>query len=242
MSLLRSSRLMAGNVPRAELSEKEAKVAEILATLRAPIHGETDGEEDAVAAIVAALANGREPSVVTMSRRTDRGRSTLKIAVVTVVILLGATSAAAADGSLPHPLQRAAARLLSHVGLSVPNPDDPPRPDPSDGDESGTAPLPVTNPSDHRREPGRPANAPARVPGDVPTTPTPASGNSGPLVPAPGSDPQAARPATPKPNPTTTTTKPQGVQNGAAQSSGANSNGVAHATPRKAPKPHGPTK
>lgn len=229
MSVLRSSRLIAGSVPRVELSEREARVAEILDALRAPIHGETDGDEEAIAAIVAAVSNGRAPSVVIVPRRTARGRSTLKIAAVAVVILLAATSAAAAAGSLPRPLQRAVARLLSHVGVSVPKPHDPPRPDETDGDESGPVPLPVTNPSRHGRETGPPPTATA-------------GGSSDPLGALPGSDPTAAPPATSKVNPTTTTTKPQGAENAGSHSSGANLNGVDHSTAPKAVKTHGPTK
>ena len=49
---------------------------------------------------------------------------TLKAAAVAGVVLLGATSAAAATGALPGPLQRTAHRTLSHVGVNVPTDDD----------------------------------------------------------------------------------------------------------------------
>lgn len=49
---------------------------------------------------------------------------TLKAAAVAGVVLLGATSAAAATGALPGPLQRTAHSAFSKVGVDVPSDDD----------------------------------------------------------------------------------------------------------------------
>ena len=91
---------------------------------------------------------------------------TLKAAAVAGVVLLGATSAAAATGALPGPLQRTAHSTLSRVGVDVPSDDD----DATDATEAKDHDATEVEDSTTTSTtlPGDPAAVPPVVPGTTP--------------------------------------------------------------------------
>lgn len=95
-------------------------VARLLAALRAPAQdGELSGESAAVAAFAAV---GPQPHPAPRTRASVWGLRKVKVAVASVVGGLTLTTGLAAAGALPGPAQGFAADALSHVGITVPDP------------------------------------------------------------------------------------------------------------------------
>jgi len=122
-------------VPAADGTTPTDPLARLLGAMRAPATpAERAGAERAVATVASAV--GIAPASTAEHRRSRMltPLSSAKAATVAVALVLGAgTAAAAATGSLPGPAQQAVADTLSHVGVSVPNPN-------SDGHPSDAAP------------------------------------------------------------------------------------------------------
>jgi hypothetical protein len=116
-----AERLLSGAVPAADAPPGYGPVASVLAAAATPGSlPEMDFEELARVARCAADRSGPSPT-----RRSPLiGKLlTMKAAAAAGVILISATGAAAATGSLPSAVQRVAHSTLSHVGVDVPNDD-----------------------------------------------------------------------------------------------------------------------
>lgn len=116
-----AERLLSGAVPAADAPPGYGPVASVLAAAASPGPvPDMDFEELARVARRAADRSGPSPT-----RRSPMiGKLlTMKAAAAAGVILIGATGAAAANGSLPSAVQRVAHSTLSHVGVDVPNDD-----------------------------------------------------------------------------------------------------------------------
>lgn len=173
---------------------------------------------DAVAAFAARLrrevqASPPPPMSADLRSRVARGwpsrprRRALAGVVVAGSLAVGSMSAAAAQGVLPDPVQRAVARAAAVVGWHVPDPEDgsTERPGAPDAEEDGSTPpsAPDGQPGDRTTPgtdqptgadgPGTSSGPPASTPsGSVPGTPaTPAEPD------APGEPATPATPATP---------------------------------------------
>lgn len=120
-----AERLLDGSVAPADAPPGFGPVAELLDAAR---DGVTPPAADLGALASAARAGASSigaPESSTPGRPPVLAKFlTLKAAAVAGVVLLGATSAAAATGALPGPLQRTAHSTLSHVGVDVPSDDD----------------------------------------------------------------------------------------------------------------------
>jgi hypothetical protein len=120
-----AERLLDGTVAPADAPPGFGPVADLLDAARG---GVTPPAADlgALASAARAGAGGAvDPDSPTPGRPPVLAKFlTLKAAAVAGVVLLGATSAAAATGSLPGPLQRTAHSTLSKVGVDVPSDDD----------------------------------------------------------------------------------------------------------------------
>ncbi len=118
--------LLGGRRSPDDLPDEAAPLATLFSSLRSYEPAARDAEADrrAIAAMVAGIrsrslqvASGTPHSIV---RRVPVKAAALAFAAV----LVSGTAAAAVNGSLPGPVQRAVASTLSHVSISVPNPDD----------------------------------------------------------------------------------------------------------------------
>jgi hypothetical protein len=118
--------LLGGHRLPSDLPDEAGPLATLFSSLR---HHEAaardaDAERRAIAAVVAGIrsrslqvASGTPHNIV---RRVPVKAASLAFAAV----LVSGTAAAAVNGSLPGPVQRAVASTLSHINISVPNPDD----------------------------------------------------------------------------------------------------------------------
>lgn len=116
-----AERLLSGAVPAADAPPGYGAVASILAAAASlgPVP-EMDFEELARVARRTADRSGPSPT----RRSPMLGKLlTMKAAAAAGVILIGASGAAAATGSLPGSVQRVAHSTLSHVGVDVPDDD-----------------------------------------------------------------------------------------------------------------------
>jgi hypothetical protein len=109
-----------------DLPDEAAPLATLFSSMRNhPVAArDAEAERQAIAAMVAGIRSrslqvesGTPHNIV---RRVPAKAAALAFAAV----LVGGTAAAAVTGSLPDPVQRAVAATLSHVNISVPNPDD----------------------------------------------------------------------------------------------------------------------
>ena len=109
-----------------DLPDEAAPLATLFSSMRDhPVAArDPEAERRAIAALVAGIrsrslevASGTPHSIV---RRVPKKAAVLAFAAV----LVSGTAAAAVTGSLPGPVQRAVASTLSHINISVPNPDD----------------------------------------------------------------------------------------------------------------------
>src|SRR4029078_5337191 len=84
-------------------------------------------EISAIAALAAGIRDQEIDSASVVSHSFGRRLSARAGALAFAAVLATGTAAAAAaaNGSLPGPVQRAVSSALSHVSISVPNPDDP---------------------------------------------------------------------------------------------------------------------
>lgn len=116
---------------------------ELMATLQAlrarASARELAREDETVGAMVATLRFASPPEVVLRphSAATSPRRITM-LAAAAAGLLVASTSGLAAAGGLPDPVQSAAAEVLSAVGISVPNPD---QPEDSSGLQDGSPPV-----------------------------------------------------------------------------------------------------
>ena len=126
-----AERLLAGNVSPADAPPGYAGVAAMVQTMVGPASpAELAGEATVVAAGMAALL--AEGGLGTNQHSIPQRRKSMlakllsaKVAAIAALTLAGATTAAAAAmGSLPAPAQTAVSNAASHVGISVPEPDD----------------------------------------------------------------------------------------------------------------------
>lgn len=116
--------LLAGSVAPADLPDGTARVARLLTALRSPTASPGGGEQEAVAAIAATLAASPVSIETARRRRMLPQVLTAKVAAAGAAVLLLGTGAAAATGSLPDAAQSTVSRALSHVSVSVPDPND----------------------------------------------------------------------------------------------------------------------
>ena len=146
-----AERLLSGAVPAAAAPPGYGPVASVLAAAAIPVPVPAmDFEELARVARSAAVRPG--PSTTRRSPMLGK-LLTMKAAAAAGVILIGATGAAAATGSLPNAVQRVAHSTLAHVGVDVPDDhpanadhqaDDPSTTDttvPADGSAPGATPA-----------------------------------------------------------------------------------------------------
>lgn len=164
-----AERMLDGSVAPADAPPGFGPVAELLDAARG---GVTPPPADLGALASAARAGaGRtdSPETPTPGRPPVLAKFlTLKAAAVAGVVLLGATSAAAATGSLPGSLQRTAHDTLSHVGVTVPSADDAQEPAETGAHDATGAADPTTTttaPADPALVP--PANPAARASDDA---------------------------------------------------------------------------
>ena len=116
--------LIAGSVAPDDLPDGAARVARLLTALRSPTASPGGGEQEAVTAIAATLAASPVSIESVRRRRMLPQVLTAKVAAAGAAVLLLGTGAAAATGSLPDAAQSTVSRALSHVSVSVPDPDD----------------------------------------------------------------------------------------------------------------------
>ena len=120
----RSERIIAGSTPIDDLPDESARVARLLTALRSTTPSGEGGEQKAVASLMAAIAAAPVPLDSVRRRHMIRQLLTAKAAAATAAVLLLGTGAAAATGSLPDAAQGAVSHALSHVNVSVPDPND----------------------------------------------------------------------------------------------------------------------
>ena len=131
-----AERLLSGAIPAPDAPPGYGAVASVLAAAASPgAVPEMDFEELARVARRAADRPGPSPT----RRSPMLGKLlTMKAAAAAGVILVGASGAAAATGSLPSSVQRVAHSTLAHVGVDVPD---------DDATENSTDSKPHTNES-----------------------------------------------------------------------------------------------
>jgi hypothetical protein len=136
-----ADRLLGGLVAPEDAPPGFAAIAVLVRAARGPA---TDEELTAVPFAAPAraprTAGGPSPVAPFGSPRRRRGGVTVRVALVVAVIGCGTTAAAASQGKLPDPVQRAVSTVAGHVGWQVPSPDDPAPPSTI---ESGEVPGPT---------------------------------------------------------------------------------------------------
>jgi hypothetical protein len=156
--------ILCGRPVRAGAAPEALALAELVSALRpSPRHGELRGETAAVAAFRREMSTDGWEEPVPHPLRPSVGAKVAALALASI-LGMGGVAAAAADGSLPAPLQE-----LAHALFGAP----PAQPDGGDGGDptGGTAPFPMpTDTSTRSPSPGDPsATTPTAVPTDVPT-------------------------------------------------------------------------
>lgn len=116
--------LLDGLLPLEEVPQELRALALLLDEARPqPAAGPLAGEAATVDAMLAAIARG--PVAIAGHRgRRMLGKTSVRAGIAAAALVLSASGAAAANGSLPAPAQRAVASALERVGVHVPNPDD----------------------------------------------------------------------------------------------------------------------
>jgi hypothetical protein len=120
----RTEQLITGRSAPDDLPDESARVAKLLTALRSPMASDGAGEQEAVSTIVAAIAAAPVSLDTARRRRMLPQLLTAKVAAAAAAVLLVGTGAAAATGSLPDAAQSSVSRALSHVDVSIPNPND----------------------------------------------------------------------------------------------------------------------
>ena len=247
--------LLDGRIPPWWVPPGYEQVAELLSVATMPLPS-TDASEVArasqrIAAEVRATERTRVSAPLRATRRAARS------AVVAAAVVIGISGTAAAAGNhLPDPLQSFLSSAASHVGISLPSPDDDAPPaDAHHGTSDAQSPHgpPSSQPGKSAGDAGvdqRPACAgdpaadPAGCAGGVdgngaepPTTNegTPRNDGNGSGTGDTGNDTGGPQPTT-TPPPTTSTTVTHGNGNGnGGNGNGGNGNGQDHATTGSAP-------
>ncbi len=116
--------LIAGTVAPDDLPDGSARVARLLTALRSPTLSVGAGEQEAISDITAAIAAAPVSIHTARRRRMLPQVLTAKAVAAAAVVLLAGTGAAAATGSLPDSAQSTVSRALSHVSVSVPDPNE----------------------------------------------------------------------------------------------------------------------
>ena len=117
--------ILAGKVSADDAPSGYKAVATLILAAKPQVLAQGAAVEDQVVAAFAAEL--RTPSSVPTGASHGRSRVlgkvlTAKAAVALAVVAFGGVAAAAATGSLPSPVQSAAASGLAHVGISIPHP------------------------------------------------------------------------------------------------------------------------
>jgi hypothetical protein len=104
-----------------DLPDEAARLATLLSSIRNHVaRRDPEAEQRAISAMAAEIRGPSIESAPGVSHLFGRRVTALAF----VAVLATGTAAAAVNGSLPGPVQRAVANTLSHVSISVPNPDD----------------------------------------------------------------------------------------------------------------------
>jgi hypothetical protein len=119
-------RLLAGDVVNDDLPGEAARLARLLSSMRNPgAAGNPLAEQRAISTIAARIRRSASEQPELMSSRGFSRRVSAKAAAIGLAAVLATgTAAAAANGSLPGPVQRAVSDTLSHVSISVPHPNE----------------------------------------------------------------------------------------------------------------------
>lgn len=125
-SLRDAERLLAGHVVNDDLPDEAARLARLLSSMRSlGAVGDQLAEQRAISTIAAGIRrSGSGQPELLRSHRFGRRISSKAAAIGLAAVLATGTAAAAANGSLPGPVQRVVADTLSHVDITVPNPDE----------------------------------------------------------------------------------------------------------------------
>ncbi len=121
-----AERLLRGKLAPEDAPPGYGHLASLIKAARSPASdAEMAGADRAGAAMSHALRVGSGISSPLNRRKSMLGKllSAKVIAGVAAASLIGGTAAAAATGSLPSPAQSTVAGALSHIGISVPNPE-----------------------------------------------------------------------------------------------------------------------
>jgi hypothetical protein len=112
--------------PRAEdLHGEAAPLATLFSSMRKHVATQDSAaERSEIAALAAEIRDPALDSASVVSHSFGRRLSAKAGALAFAAVLATGTAAAAANGSLPGPVQRAVSSALAHVSISVPNPDD----------------------------------------------------------------------------------------------------------------------
>jgi hypothetical protein len=118
-----ADRLLAGDPPSGNLREASPLVT-LLSSMRSHVAQQDPVAQRRAIAALAAAGQVRSLQSTPASRRRPGRRVPAKAgSIAFAAVLLTGTAAAAANGSLPDPVQRAVSSTLSHVHISVPDPD-----------------------------------------------------------------------------------------------------------------------
>ncbi|HUY06541.1 MAG TPA: hypothetical protein VMU99_04720 [Acidimicrobiales bacterium] len=118
--------LLSGALDPDDAPKELKELAGLIRVARAPVQGTSPAVDQAFVASIAnevrrsaQLGPVASPTYLARIRRLPSGR----VAVATTALMLtGGLAAAAATGSLPVPVQRAVSHGLSHLGISLPDP------------------------------------------------------------------------------------------------------------------------
>jgi hypothetical protein len=119
-SLAHADRLLSGDVALEDLPDESAPLARLLAGMRELPAADAFTARRVVSEMTETIVG--EPAVAGIAAR-GRRLSAKAGALAFVAVLATGTAAAAATGLLPPRLQAAVANVLSHVAISVPNPE-----------------------------------------------------------------------------------------------------------------------
>jgi hypothetical protein len=118
-------RLLDGNVAPEDAPPGFERLAHLVQAATGPAApGDLAHEGPIVAAMTAAVRATPAPALDPGKKSMLTKLLSAKVAAIAATMVIGATAAAAATNSLPDPAQSAVSNAASHVGLSVPSPDD----------------------------------------------------------------------------------------------------------------------
>ena len=132
-----ADRLLAGLVAPPDAPPGFGDLAALLQAAGQPTSDELVREDETVAAIVAIVRSQQAAAAPVRRRRAGRGWVRARLAVVVAVALAGTTSALAATGELPRPIQNVASDVLGGLGIDVPSSEE------RDADERAGLPTPA---------------------------------------------------------------------------------------------------